>query len=399
MSVLRRLLSYLRPYVGKLVVASLLLALSGALMAAVVSTMKPLVNHVLLQGEGTPEAAPQPSTGPDILDRLRGLIPTDAFSDWAKEHAFVEVPLLIVFIYFIRAIAGYFGQYLTIKAGCSMIRDLRIDLYGSVTYQSPGFFQVHTTGAILSRIINDVQVLLRVATVSLANGFRVTAMVPFLLIVAFVHEWRMTLLTVVALPLIGYPMVRLGRKLRKAATSSQENMADLAHKVNESMLGVRVVQSFGMERYEVERFRGAADGVLRAELRAARAVALAPSIIELFAAIVGASIFYVAGRSIAANQLDPGNFMVVLFCLGLLFASTRRLNAFYAEIQRALSAAQRIFDMRDLERDIADLPGARPLEPFVRDIRFDNVVFSYGDEDVLRGVNLTIRRGLTSMDG
>jgi subfamily B ATP-binding cassette protein MsbA len=394
MSVARRLLGYLRPYVVGLAVAALLLAFSGALMGVVVSTMKPLVNQVLLQGQAAPPAAEaQPQDGTDIVGRLRALLPTQALSAWAREHAFVEVPLIIVFLYFLRSVAGYFGQYLTTKAGCSMIRDLRLDLYGSVAHQSPGFFQAHPTGVILSRIVNDVQILMRVATVSLANGVRVTAMVPFLLLVAFVHEWRMTLLTLVALPVVGYPMVRLGRKLRRAATASQEYMAEMAHKVSESVIGVRVVQSFGMESYEIERFRRSADGVLRAELRAGRAAALAPSLIELFAAIVGALIFYVAGRGIAAGSLDPGDFTVVLFCLGLLVASTRRLNAFYAEVQRALSAAERVFHMRDRQSEIRNLPGATPLERFRREIRFDGVVFSYGDEEVLRDVDLTIRRG------
>jgi subfamily B ATP-binding cassette protein MsbA len=218
-------------------------------------------------------------------------------------------------------------------------------------------------------------------------------MAPFLMCIAFLHEWRMSLLATVALPLLGWPMVRLGRKLRSAATVSQQKMADVAHKVSESVGGVRIVQSFGMEPYEVGRMEHAVGRVLRAELKAGRATSLAPSLMELFGAAVGAALFFIAGRGIAAGTLDPGNFFVVLVCLGLLFATTRRLNAFYAEIQRATAASVRVFDMLDREREIRDLPDAVELAPFCESVRFDSVDFSYGDEMVLDGTDLTIRKG------
>jgi len=393
MSVLRRLAGYVRPYVGRIVSASLMLVISGALMAAVVATVKPLVNDVLLGYVAQTPGAVEPSPGPDILRQAREWFSSETLSNWTREHAFVEVPLLLVLIYLFRSVLGYFGQYSLIRTGSYVIRDLQIDLYKSVAYQSPGFFEEHPTGVILSRILYDVQVIRRVSTISLANGIRVAAMAPFVLVIAFVHEWRMSLLATVALPLLAWPMVRLGRKLRRAATASQEKMADVAHKVTESVGGVRVVQSFGMEPYEIDRMHQAVGSVLRAELRAGRATSLAPSLMELFGAVIGATLFFIAGRGIAAGNLDPGNFFVVLVCLGLLFASTRRLNVFYAEIQRATAAGTRVFDMLDRERAIRNIPQAKPLAPFRETIRFEGLDFSYGDEMVLDGMDLTIRKG------
>jgi subfamily B ATP-binding cassette protein MsbA len=393
MNVLRRLAGYVRPYLGRLVAATLMLVLSGALMGAVVSTVKPLVNNVLLGQVEEAASETAAEAGPDILREVRDWFPRERIARWTREHAFVEVPLLLVLIYLIRSTLGYFGQFFLIRTGCCVIRDLRLNLYRAVAYQSPGFFREHPTGVILSRILNDVQVVRHVVTTSLAHGVRVAAMVPILLAVAFLHEWRMSLLVTVALPLLGWPMVRLGRKLRSASTLSQQKMAEVAHKVSESVSGVRVVQSFGMEPYEIGRFERSVHGVLRAELRAGRATSLAPALIELFGAMVGAALFYVAGRGIAARALDPGDLGVVMVCLGVLFASTRRLNALYAEIQRALAAAVRVFDMLDREREIRDLPGARELPPFGESIRFEGVDFSYGDENVLEGVDLAIRKG------
>jgi subfamily B ATP-binding cassette protein MsbA len=394
MSPLSRLLRYLRPYTGRFVAASLMLLLSGALVGVVVSTVKPLINQVLMEqdaDEGPEEEAPD--SGIDILNSVRSWFPQDRIASWAREHAFVEVPLLLVMVYFIRSVLSYFGHYFTVQIGSLVIRDVRLDLYRSVAYQSPAFFRAYPSGVILSRILNDVGILRLVATDALANAIRVAAMVPFVALVAFLHEWRMSLLAMVALPLLTFPMIRFGRKLRRAATVSQESTADLSHKVRESLGGIRVVQGFGREAYEVGRFREAIGRVLRAEFKAGRAASLAPALIELFGAMIGAGLFYVAGRGIAAGELDPGNFFVVLICLGLLFVSTRHLNTFYARMQMALSAAVRVFEMLDYERVVRDLPQAQPLSGFSDSIRYDGVDFSYGDETVLSGIDLTVRRG------
>ena len=389
-----RLSRYLKPYLGRMVLAALLLAISGALMAAVVSTMKPLVNHVLLPG-ASPRAVATPSGGPDILQKVREWIPFDRVAEWAADHAFVQVPLLIVAIFFLKGIFSYFGQYLTVKCGSSVIRDLRAELYESVAHQSLAFFQVHPTGLILSRILNDVQRLQRMTTSQLADLIRVGAMVPFLLLTALFHEWRMSLVALVALPLLGYPMVRLGKRLRRASTASQEHMALVAGRLTESVGGVKVVQGFSMERYEIARFREAVDRMLRADLKAGRAQSLSPAVMEFVGALVGAALFYFAGWSISRNTLDPGNFTVVLVCLGLLFMSIRRLNTVYSEVQNALAAASRVFEMLDRERQVSDAPGAEALPRFGDEIHFDGVGFSYGDEQVLQGIDLTIRRGET----
>ena len=388
MRLLLRLVGYMRPYIARLILGGLLLAVAGALMAAVAMTLKPLVNEVLLPEGFSGRVA---ETGLGLLERARQWFPD--LPGWAREKAVVRVPLLLVAIFFVRGICLYFGQYLTMRTGAHVIRDLRTALHESVTHQSLAFFQAHPTGLILSRILNDVQRLQRVSTTVLADFVRVGAMVPFLLATAIYHDWRMSIAFVVALPLLGYPIVRLGRRLRRASTASQESMAEVANRVTEAVGGVKIVQSFGMERFEVSRFREAVDRMLRADLRAARAQSLSPAVMELLAAIVGSAMFALAGLGIARGFFDAGDFTVVLFCLGMLFASFRRLSSLYAEVQQALAAAVRVFDMLDREREICDRPAALPKLSFDRQIRFAGVCFSYGEERVLDGVDVTIDRG------
>ncbi len=390
---LRRLIGYIRPYAGAMATAAVMLAVAGALMSAVVATIKPIINQILSAGLPLAAAPEEARGGFDILEKFRALLPMSELSAWLEEHALAQAPILLVALFFLRALFLYFGEYLTHKTGASVIRDLRADLYEAVTFQSLRFFQQHPTGVILSRILNDVARLQRLCGNVLADLVRVGTMVPFLLLLAFLHDWKTSLLALVALPGLGYPVFRLSRRLRAAATRSQETMSEAASLLTESVAGSKVVQGFGMERFEIGRFRAALDRMLRADLKAARASALAPAVLELLGSIVGAALFYVAALWIRRRMLNPGDFVVVVTSLGLLFMSLRRLNQLNVEVQQGLAATSRVFEMMDREREIRDREGARALPPFSREIGFEGVDFAYDGEKVLEGIALTIRRG------
>jgi subfamily B ATP-binding cassette protein MsbA len=391
MRLLWRLLGYFKPYLAQMAAASILLASAGGLMSAVVAALKPLTDQVLEGATGS--TAPTSDGGANILDAFVDRVPVEGWADWLRGNPFAAVPILLVSVYFVRSVFLYFGQYLSTRAGASIIRDLRAELYERIAYQSQRFFQEHSTGLILSRVLNDVQRIQNLTTKVLADLVRVGASVPFILIVIFLHDWRLSLLSMAVIPALGYPMVRLGKRLRRAATRSQETMADAAGLMTETVQGAKVVQGFAMEPFEIARFREAIDRNLRADVKAGRASAMATALIELVGAIAGAALFYFAGRAIAAGAVGAGDFVVVLSGLGLLAMSFRRLNAVNLDIQRSLAAAARIFDMLDHEREIRDAPDATPLPPFGEEIRFHGVGFAYDDRRVVDGIDLSVRRG------
>jgi subfamily B ATP-binding cassette protein MsbA len=150
-----------------------------------------------------------------------------------------------------------------------------------------------------------------------------------------------------------------------------------------------------MERFEIGRFRAALDRMLAADLKAARALALAPAVMELFGAVAGALLFSYAGRQVAKGRVTGGDVIVVVASLAYFFMSLRRMNTINSEVQQAIAAAKRVFAMLDREREIRDLPGASPLPPFASEIRFERVDFAYDDEKILDGIDVTIRRGET----
>ena len=358
MSELRRLLSYMRPYLGRALVGFLCLSLAAALMGAVLATIKPLANEVF----GLAGAAPAPVAAPvappvpgrfDILQWAKHALPLDAVLAWAKDRAYLEVPIFLALIFLARAVLLYFGQYFVMRAGTAVIRDLRADLHEAISYQSLRFFQANPTGTILSRILADVARLQKVSTDVLADFVRVSAQMPFVLAVALIQDWKLTLVAMIALPLLAYPMLKLSKRLRKASTRSQENQAQTASLLAETIAGAKVVQGFGMERFEIGRFRAALDRMLAADLKAARAVALAPAVMELTGGIAGALLFAYAGRQVAKGRITGGDVIVILGSLGYFFACLRRMNTINTEVQQAIAAARRVFTMMSVVRCVS----------------------------------------------
>src|SRR5262245_1974792 len=396
MSELRRIFGYMRPYLGRIVGAAVLLGIAGALMSAVLLTLQPIVDEVFASGTHTAsvvhDAAPSRF---DFLDSVKKAFPKERVLAWARDRAYLEVPLLLAAIVGLQAILLYFGQYLVMKAGTSVIRDLRADLHEAITYQSLRFFQANPTGTILSRILADVARLQKVSTDVFADFVRVGGSMPFTVGAALLIDWKLTLVAMVALPLLAYPMVQLSKRLRKASTRSQERQGDTASLLAETLAGAKVVQGFVMERFEIARFRAALDRMLAADLKAARAVALAPAVMQLFGGIAGGLLFAYAGRQVAKERISGGEVTAILALLGYLFMSLRRMNTINTEAQQAIAAARRIFDVMDREREIRDLPGAAVLPPFAREIRFEHVDFAYDADKVLDRIDLTIRRGET----
>ncbi len=393
MSAFQRLLGYMRPYFMQIAAAAIMLAIAGGLMSLVVATLKPIVNQgVLAQPEAATAKEPEDQS---LLDSFVESLPVEEWSSWLYERPLAKVPVLLVVLFFIRGILLYFGQYLTTKAGAGVIRDLRADLFSSLVFQSQSFFRSHQTGQVMSRLLNDVERIQRVTSRVLADLFRVGAMAPAMLILVLIYDWRLTLFSLIVLPAMGYPMARLGRRLRKASTRSQESIAEAANQLKETVTGIKVVQAFTMEDIAVNRFHQSLARLFKVDLQAGRAAALSGPIVEVVGAIAGGILFYIVGQSIASGAVDAGDFVVALGGLTFLFMSIRRLNSVNVEIQQALAAAVRVFEMMDCLPDVSDAPDAAPFEGQPREISFDNVDFTYpaSDGPALSGINLRLRRG------
>ncbi len=188
-----------------------MMAIAGALMSLVVATLNPLVNEVLLANPPKVEHATASDEPAAFLDRVLDRLPIDQVKSWIHERPMAKVPVLLVTIFLLRGILLFFGDYLTRKTGSAIIRDLRADLHDSLIYQAPSFYRRHQTGEVLSRLLNDVHLIKLMSTQVFSDFFRVAAMAPAMLVLVLIYDWKLTLFALIVLPVMGYPVMRLGQ--------------------------------------------------------------------------------------------------------------------------------------------------------------------------------------------
>ena len=402
-----RLLRYARPYVGRLVTALLCAALSSLMVVATFSLVSPLVNDVL---PVTPKGVALETAGEHGHGKFSALALSNRllggegwivrYSSWGRRlvegggrATFLTISVLVLVLYFAKAVLTYFSTYYVRYVGLQIILDLRRDLYSRIHRQSLAFFSSHPTGLLMSRLTSDVARLQRTVSGDMADVFRLGCIILGQLIWVFYLYWKLSMVCLVVLPLIFFPILRFGRRLKAASRSSQEKMADVTNILKETITGSRIVKGFGMEDYEVNRFSEALKKVQRQELRAARLVSLSPPIMELVGASAAAFLIGYAGYQISRGALNPGEFSAFLASLAWLYASVKNLAKINNDFQQSMAATRRVFEMMDTEVEVREKPGARELLPFRSVILFENVSFSYGDKPVLRGVGLRVPAG------
>jgi subfamily B ATP-binding cassette protein MsbA len=397
---------YLRPYLGTLLQGVLFSIVVALATAAVAGLVKPMFNDVFFPQNGAAAAAVAdlpvaavPQAGADSLASWwQGIL--DGLAQWARDlvgyersRAYILVPGLFVLVFLIKAVFTVLSSYRLGAVGLCVVRDARADLYEQIQRQSLRFFADHPTGTLTARITNDVAVLQSVLGAPLAESVRLIFSLIFLFAVALLLDWRMAVVCMVVLPMTIYPAVRFSRKVKRSTWASQSRMADVANRLQATITGRRVVRSFNTERFEIGRFRQVLDGLVRADLKALKYIVLTPPVIEIIGALAMASLAAFAGWRIAAGGLDPGDFVAALAALYWMYTILKRFARFGNDLTRGATAAERVFAILDREREVVEAPDAMVMPPFSREIRFRNVHFSYGGRPVLRGVDLTLRRG------
>jgi subfamily B ATP-binding cassette protein MsbA len=401
MNDLLRLVGYVRPYWRRLAAAVVSALLISACYLALLGLVQPIVDEVFPR---TAAAATATAGKFHLLDEVRRMIGAGAsvspllarWSDFVRSGSrgtAVLVAIIVVVVFVLKGCFTYATDYLTRWTGLQAVRDLRADLYARIQGQSLSFFSEHSTGHLLSRVMGDVGRLQRMVSGDLAEVFRLGAVVAGQVAWLFYLNWRLAGFCLVLLPLIVYPVARMGRRLKEASRGSMQRMGDASLIMKEGVAGTRIVQAFGMQAFEVERFSQALDRVQRVDKRAARLLSIMGPVMELVAAIGGSVLFAYAASRIAAGRLSAGEFVTFVAALFVTFQSLRNLVKINNELQQSMAAARRVFEIMDTPPAVMDRPGAADMPLFADRIEFRGVEFSYGRTPVLRGIDLVVRRG------
>jgi len=199
-------------------------------------------------------------------------------------------------------------------------------------------------------------------------------------------------------PFIIYSAVRIGRRVRSTTRKGQDQLADVQNILHETITGNRIVKAFGMESWEVARFRKAAQRLFHANLRSVAASSISSPLMDVFGAIAIALLLLLGRDRIVHNELKPSDFLAFVGLVLSMYNPARKFAVFNNSFQQALGASSQLFKFMDTEDEVTEKPGAKPLPPFAQEIRFENVSFSYqadGDDsrEILRNITLEIQRG------
>jgi len=355
-----RLLEYARPYRGRLAGALVAMVVYGVASAGIAYLIKPIVDDVLLNG-----------------------------------RSLAIVATVILGLYLFKGVGAYLSAYLMTDVGQRVVQDLRNVLFRHILQQSAAFFSSQTTGRLMSRLTNDVAQIQFAVSETVGDLLRESLSIVGYAGLLFYTNARLAVVCLTGAPLVVYPLVRLGQSVRRTTRRSQEALEHMSHVSAEAFAGHRIVKAFGAEAREAQKFESASHRLYRTNMRVNSALSVLPPLMEFMGGIAFVGALWVGSQEISSKRLTPGDFLMFMTALFMMYAPAKRLSRVNANIQQALAASDRIFEILDTHSEVEDRAGASPVSPFRRAIEFRDVHFAYAGAEgaTLDGVSLTVKAG------
>jgi subfamily B ATP-binding cassette protein MsbA len=303
------------------------------------------------------------------------------------------IPLAVITIYLVLGFAEYYQEYLMSFVGQNIIRRLRNRLYDRIQDLPISFFQREKTGVLMSRVTNDVNIIKNMVSSAITGALKDFFTVVGLIFVIFYRDWKMALIALAVLPVAFFPIVALGRKVRKVTIRTQEAMGDLTSTLHETFAGNKIVKAFGMEGYEKERFFRKTLKLFKFELKTVRFKALSSPLMEFLGGLGIAIVIWFGGYQVISGTSTAGTFFSFMGAVIMLYAPLKKLSKLNNIIQQGLAGADRVFDILEAESDIQEIPNPVMLKNAPHRVAFKNVYFKYDDAMVLKNINLNVRSG------
>ncbi len=305
----------------------------------------------------------------------------------------IIVPIAVILVYFLRGFGSYGQQYLMNYVGESIIRQIRNDLYDRIQDLPIAFFHKEKTGVLMSRITNDVSIIKTMVSYAVTSSLKDCFSIIGLTGVIFYRDWKMALFAIVVLPLAFFPVVEFGRRVRRVSTGCQEAMADLSSFLHETFAGNKIIKAFGMEAYEKKRFFDKTLQLFKLEMKAVIARSLSSPVMEFLAGIGVAFIIWYGGSKVIAGTSTPGTFFSFMTAVVMLYDPVKKLSGLNNAVQQGLAAADRVFDIIEMESEIKEQKDAVEIERRPHRVSFENVCFQYDEVMVLKNINLDVNAG------
>ena len=358
--VYKRLLTYSRPYLRRILLAMIASLGVAGTDVATAKLVQPLVDYVLS----------------------------------AQNMMFINfVPLVVFALAAVKCVSRYVQDYFMKTAGQLVVQDLRNEMYDHSINLSMRYYSKNTVGSMVSRILNDINMLQKSAADELVamirEGLTLIGMVGLL----FYNDWRLAIVAFTVLPVAVIPASQIGRRIKKYVRKSLTNMSTLTAILQESFSGIKVVKAFGTEKAEKEKFHRENWNFYLRMRKVIRYDSATAPIMEALASCGFAGVLWYGVQRVMDGAITQGELMSFLAAMGMMYGPMKRLIKSNNVIQKAVGAAERVFEMLDLQPDLTDCETAIELPRCRGHVVFDKVDFAYDDEPVLRGFSIDVPPG------
>jgi len=356
----RRLLSYSRAYLGRIawaMVASL--GVAGADVASA-KLLQPFIDKV-------------------IVGRRVDLV--------------AVVPVVVVGLALFKGLSRYIQEYYIKVAGQLVVQDIRNDIYSHSLSLSMGYFSKTRSGAIMSRILNDVGILQRSAADVLVEALREGVTLMGLTALAFYNDWRLACLAFLVLPAAVVPASFLGRKIKESTRRGQATMGNLTSVLQETFAGIKVIKAFGTEQIEDRKFKTENLVFYRFMKKALKYDSASAPVIEILSSLGVAAVAWYGIHRVLSGAMTQGELFSFVAALLMMYGPVKKLTKVSNTIQKSAGAAERVFELMDEAPDIVDAPGGRALVNVRGEVAFTHVDFAYEEEPVLVDFSITAMPG------
>lgn len=305
---------------------------------------------------------------------------------------YIVISIIVVFI--IRGIAFYGQSYLMNYVGQRVIVDIRKAVFEKLQRLSLDFYDKNKTGTIMSYVTNDVNALQSAMVENVVEMVTESVILIASIVMMIYLDWRLFLVTFSTFPVVLLFIDQFGKRIRKSGSRIQEATADITSVLQETVSSARVIKSFVREEYEINRFDKENMNNFRANMKYAQLSATLTPTIEFVAAVGVTIILWYGGNSVINGTITAGSLVAFLTYAVNISNPIKRLSRVIGNIQRAMAAAQRVFDVLDLPESIKNLPEAKVLPTVKGQVSFNNVSFSYNPgEQVLNNVSFNVKPG------
>jgi subfamily B ATP-binding cassette protein MsbA len=385
------ILKYLKPYKGRIAINLAFNILNAAFSVVSFSAIVPFLKILFDSVEA--EADPNAAVGSGILDQLNA-----AFEQFIREEGPMEALfifcIVIVVLFFVRNVFRYLALHQMAFLRNVAVRDLRRDIYQKLLRLPMAYYTDERKGQIMARFTNDVAEVEWSVMGALEALFRQPVMIVLYLITLLGISWELTLFVVIVLPITGLMIGRIGKSLKRTAKKGQEELGEVVTSLEETVGGIRIVKGFTAEDIFNRHFNKVNDQHFKLMVRLFRKQYLTSPLGETLSAITIALILWFGGNLVLEGHTLNGEFFILYIVIfSQMISPARALSESFVRVQRGISASERIDEILMADEQVLESETAEPISEFKDQIEFRNVSFKYGDEPVLKNINLTVKRG------